>query len=174
MQYPPLENTGVSVDPMRQFASPYLYAGNGVNPINGVDDDGNVFANTASTKVFVKKQYQFIGPREHCGATMEGVKDQINLMNGVSDDYKMLEAYVTLSVMGNRVWAEALNISTDEAEARIAAHELGAHIRGFSPKTNLQKREEVEHDNFSEIEERLRTPNEPSENDLRYQYKAYE
>jgi len=32
----------ISVDPMRQFASPYLYAGNGVNPVNGVDGDGNV------------------------------------------------------------------------------------------------------------------------------------
>ena len=31
----------ISVDPMRQFASPYLYAGNGYNPVNGVDPDGN-------------------------------------------------------------------------------------------------------------------------------------
>jgi hypothetical protein len=33
----------ISVDPKRQFASPYLYAGNGYNPINGVDGDGNVW-----------------------------------------------------------------------------------------------------------------------------------
>ena len=32
----------VSVDPKRQFASPYLYAGNGVNPVNGVDENGNI------------------------------------------------------------------------------------------------------------------------------------
>lgn len=31
-----------SVDPVRQFASPYLYAGNGVNPIGAIDPDGNV------------------------------------------------------------------------------------------------------------------------------------
>src|SRR5690554_2841915 len=31
----------VSVDAKRQFSSPYLYAGNGANPINGVDPDGN-------------------------------------------------------------------------------------------------------------------------------------
>ena len=31
----------ISVDPMRQFASPYLYAGNGVNPMNAIDLDGN-------------------------------------------------------------------------------------------------------------------------------------
>jgi len=30
----------VSVDPMRQFASPYLYAGNGFNSVNVVDPDG--------------------------------------------------------------------------------------------------------------------------------------
>jgi len=33
----------VSVDPMRQYISPFLYAGNGTNPINGVDEDGNKF-----------------------------------------------------------------------------------------------------------------------------------
>lgn len=31
----------VSVDAKRQFNSPYLYAGNGVNPVNGVDEDGD-------------------------------------------------------------------------------------------------------------------------------------
>ena len=39
----PMLGMWTSVDPMRQFASPYLYAGNGVNPVNGVDGDGNVF-----------------------------------------------------------------------------------------------------------------------------------
>ena len=32
----------VSVDAKRQFNSPYLYAGNGANPVNGVDKDGNI------------------------------------------------------------------------------------------------------------------------------------
>ena len=31
----------ISVDPARQFASPYLYAGNGMNPVNVVDPNGN-------------------------------------------------------------------------------------------------------------------------------------
>ena len=31
----------ISVDPARQFASPYLYAGNGTNSVNVVDPDGN-------------------------------------------------------------------------------------------------------------------------------------
>ncbi len=29
------------MEPARQFASPYLYAGNGVNPVNVIDPDGN-------------------------------------------------------------------------------------------------------------------------------------
>lgn len=31
----------ISPDPVRQFESPYVYTGNGFNPINGVDPDGN-------------------------------------------------------------------------------------------------------------------------------------
>ena len=38
----PMLGLWVSVDPARQFASPYLYAGNGVNPINSFDPDGNL------------------------------------------------------------------------------------------------------------------------------------
>ena len=37
----PMLGMWISVDPARQFASPYLYAGNGVNPVNVVDPDGN-------------------------------------------------------------------------------------------------------------------------------------
>ena len=39
----PMLGMWTSVDPMRQFASPYLYVGNGYNPVNGVDGDGNFF-----------------------------------------------------------------------------------------------------------------------------------
>ena len=38
----PMLGLWISVDPARQFASPYLYAGNGVNPVNAIDPDGNV------------------------------------------------------------------------------------------------------------------------------------
>ena len=38
----PMLGMWTSVDPSRQFASPYLYVGNGYNPVNGVDPDGNV------------------------------------------------------------------------------------------------------------------------------------
>jgi RHS repeat-associated protein len=36
----PMLGMWTSVDPARQFTSPYLYAGNGVNPVNVVDPDG--------------------------------------------------------------------------------------------------------------------------------------
>ena len=39
----PMLGMWISVDPARQFASPYLYAGNGLNPVNGVDGDGNFY-----------------------------------------------------------------------------------------------------------------------------------
>lgn len=38
----PMIGMWTSVDPARQFSSPYLYAGNGYNPIVSIDEDGNV------------------------------------------------------------------------------------------------------------------------------------
>ena len=38
------------MDPARQFASPYLYVGNFVNPINGLDSDGNQYQDAVETK----------------------------------------------------------------------------------------------------------------------------
>ena len=37
----PMLGLWISVDPKRQFSSPYLYAGNGMNPVNVIDPDGN-------------------------------------------------------------------------------------------------------------------------------------
>ena len=37
----PMLGMWISIDPARQFASPYLYAGNGMNPVNVIDPDGN-------------------------------------------------------------------------------------------------------------------------------------
>lgn len=37
----PMLGLWISVDPKRQFASPYLYVGNGMNPIGAIDPDGN-------------------------------------------------------------------------------------------------------------------------------------
>ena len=57
----PMLGMWTSVDPARQFASPYLYAGNGVNPINGVDDDGNYY-NEDGQKIYESaKKNDFYG-----------------------------------------------------------------------------------------------------------------
>jgi RHS repeat-associated protein len=45
----PMLGMWTSVDPKRQFASPYLYAGNEANSINGVDPDGNGWASAVAS-----------------------------------------------------------------------------------------------------------------------------
>ena len=53
----------ISVDPKRQFASPYLYAGNGYNPVNGADEDGNYFRYADKATEHAVMQYvQHISP----------------------------------------------------------------------------------------------------------------
>ena len=48
----PMLGLWISVDAAGQFASPYLYAGNGVNPIGSVDPDGNrVVAKTSADQI---------------------------------------------------------------------------------------------------------------------------
>ncbi len=37
----PMLGMWISVDPKRQFSSPYLYAGNGMNPVNAIDENGD-------------------------------------------------------------------------------------------------------------------------------------
>ncbi|SHH77577.1 RHS repeat-associated core domain-containing protein [Fibrobacter sp. UWH9] len=56
----PMLGLWVSVDPKRQFASPYLYAGNFVNPINGFDPDGNYYEDgeRCTEGQFVPTDYQ--------------------------------------------------------------------------------------------------------------------
>ena len=57
----PMLGMWVSVDPARQFASPYLYAGNGYNPVNGVDPDGKYYIYKVADKELAKSigEYQF-------------------------------------------------------------------------------------------------------------------
>ena len=50
----PMLGMWISVDPARHFASPYLYAGNGVNPLIEIDPDGNDLKITLTSE-----RYQF-------------------------------------------------------------------------------------------------------------------
>ncbi|SHH93721.1 RHS repeat-associated core domain-containing protein [Fibrobacter sp. UWH9] len=52
----------MSVDPKRQFASPYLYAGNGMNPIGAIDPDGNeTIINLSGDNVVLNMTYNAEG-----------------------------------------------------------------------------------------------------------------
>jgi hypothetical protein len=53
--YDPNIGRWISRDPAEQFDDPYCYAGNGVNPINGVDVDGSVITsiNSGNNQAFL-------------------------------------------------------------------------------------------------------------------------
>ena len=60
-QYDPELGLWAQVDPGRQFASPYAYAGNGVNPINGVDPDGEKYVGEAAEFYEQLQKDDFLG-----------------------------------------------------------------------------------------------------------------
>ncbi|MCQ2101351.1 MAG: RHS repeat-associated core domain-containing protein [Fibrobacter sp.] len=71
----PMLGLWVSVDPKRQFASPYLYVGNGMNPINGVDPDGNAaYIQKNGNNINVIVPVTFMGPE----ANAENITTVIN------------------------------------------------------------------------------------------------
>ena len=58
----PMLGMWISVDPARQFASPYLYAGNGYNPITGQDDDGGYYNDKDGKAIYeTAKKNDFYG-----------------------------------------------------------------------------------------------------------------
>jgi RHS repeat-associated protein len=58
----PMLGMWISVDPARQFASPYLYAGIGFNPISGQDDDGGYYNDENGTAIYeTAKKNDFYG-----------------------------------------------------------------------------------------------------------------
>ena len=73
----PMLGMWISVDPKRQFASPYLYAGNGVNPVNAIDPDGNrVFGtyNRTTGEVYLVDENEKRGERSFFA--ISGYKNQ--------------------------------------------------------------------------------------------------
>ncbi len=64
----PMLGMRTSVDPARQFVSPYLYAGNGYNPIAGFDPSGTYFMDydgNVTEGEFVPPEFQgFVSPDE--------------------------------------------------------------------------------------------------------------
>ena len=66
----PMLGMWISVDPARQLSSPYLYVGNGMNPINGVDPDGNrVHVQENGTNLVVTMPVSFSCGETACSKT---------------------------------------------------------------------------------------------------------
>ena len=64
----PMLGVWTSVDPMRQFSSPYLYAGNGYNPVNAIDPDRDILKmHSRNSEAYNKKAEEAIDEIEKSG-----------------------------------------------------------------------------------------------------------
>jgi RHS repeat-associated protein len=76
----------VSVDAKRQFNSPYLYAGNGTNPINGVDGDGNkIIAKTKRDQIAYAEWTKTLNASE-AKVVYEMEQSDIKVYWGITDE----------------------------------------------------------------------------------------
>ena len=91
----------ISVDPARQFASPYLYVGNGMNSVNVVDPDGNV--------VHVRKDGNSIHYTMYVKFTGDVTEKNVNtFINSVEKFYTRTigKNNITMTVVNNQENAE--------------------------------------------------------------------
>lgn len=76
----------VSVDTKRQFNSPYLYAGNGTNPVNGVDPDGDeIIAKTKKDQIAYAKWTKTLNASE-AKVVYEMEQSDIKVYWGITDE----------------------------------------------------------------------------------------
>lgn len=97
----PMLGVWTSVDPKRQFASPYLYAGNGMNPVNVVDPDGNV--------VHVQKDGNNLNYTMYVTFTGDVSEENVNtFINSVESFYtrKVGDYNITMNVVNDPELAE--------------------------------------------------------------------
>ena len=80
----PMLGMWTSVDPKRQFSSPYLYAGNGYNPVNVIDPDGNaVNVEQYGNNINYTMNVNFLGLADD-GTTFSASEDNIlSIINAV-------------------------------------------------------------------------------------------
>ena len=135
----PMLGMWTSVDPARQFSSPYLYAGNGVNPINGVDPDGGIIH-------LANNQIQLLGYINQVSAAQytlnernELIPTNISKANGDGNQYysdrlnAAIESSDVLEVLVGGADATYLNNHTGIIECEIT----GKFNRSSSPAQNL-------------------------------------
>jgi RHS repeat-associated protein len=109
----PMLGMWISVDPKRQFASPYLYAGNGMNPMNIVDPDGNaVHVSKDGNNIDYTIYVNFVGSEE----------DIQNVTNYIEDFYtqKVGEYNITMTVVNDPEYYENTVYLVDKIGASYA------------------------------------------------------
>ncbi|MDO4946343.1 MAG: RHS repeat-associated core domain-containing protein [Fibrobacter sp.] len=135
----PMLGLWVSVDPARQFASPYLYAGNGVNPVNGVDDDGRIIH-------LANNQMQLLGYINQVSATQymlnernELVPANISKANGSGNQYfsDRLNAAIESSDVLDVLVGDADATYIDDYSGQIECQITGKFNGNSSPAQNL-------------------------------------
>ena len=135
----PMLGMWTSVDPKRQFASPYLYAGNGYNPVNGVDGDGGIIH-------LANNQMQLLGYINQISATQytlnernELIPTNISKANGAGSQYysdrlnAAIESSDVLEVLVGSADETYLNNYTGNIECGIT----GEFNQNSSPAQNL-------------------------------------
>jgi len=128
----PMLGMWTSVDPKRQFASPYLYVGNGVNPVNGTDGDGNYYEDeygrTNQDYNYVIPDFQEKVSVEDMDAILsahETLQGQLGLL-----DY-ILPSYALKSYMYDREIAFSLNDVSEYTvgdQTSVATENLGKNV----------------------------------------------
>jgi RHS repeat-associated protein len=148
----PMLGMWTSVDPARQFASPYLYAGNGMNPIGAIDPDGN-FVNVIKNgnNLIVYVPVCFTGNESYKQPVINAVEKNLSGKFGkytvstqvVEVPYSERENANMVALLDGNERSEVRNFGTQESQADIymknaddtyaAVHEF-AHLLGLDDR----------------------------------------
>ena len=95
----PMLGMWTSVDPARQFASPYLYAGNGANPVNVIDPDGNAaevayYRSDNSVFITIPIRFDCGGTACSAGFVENRARDIEKNLTGSFDGYNVVTSVV--------------------------------------------------------------------------------
>jgi RHS repeat-associated protein len=137
----PMLGMWISVDPKRQFASPYLYAGNGYNPVNGVDADGNIViaATKQDQKIYAQFTKNLNAEQAQRLSAVERDKNFVLKFHAVDglipipseyDPNKVVavsKGYVDATTYADQNFAAAIVCYTCEDAQGTFAHELAGH-----------------------------------------------
>ncbi|SHL53497.1 RHS repeat-associated core domain-containing protein [Fibrobacter sp. UWH5] len=130
----PMLGLWISVDPKRQFSSPYLYAGNGMNPVNGVDGDGNIIT-------FASKDEQNMFANLYSSLTIEA-KSNIAVLSASKNVYNLNFREPQQTMVFEDTYGDPIKNKTSygkfepnatgaeiyfDGTAKSLGHELGGH-----------------------------------------------